>query len=683
MSSDSENKKPGIIDPPMNVQDSFTLQTWMQQVTETLRQSVGQVGSLGQSFVRFDDLVQGGLLRETGIGQSYSHAYSDGSVAGGAYQGSGTGSETYDLTPPGVVTGVVLASFVGAIQIEWVPPSVSFPHYFQVWRSSTGNAADRVMVGTTSALRYTDVNVADGVTYTYWVRVVKSVGSSVIYGAYDSDSGTAAIPKSTATNILDIVGKDMYIKTPGGDINPFTYLNLGTDDIPAWVVALRADVAIQGSLAINQLESGELSPGAAFSLGNQSVVMDTRSDGSGQVVVSGDGGTQNNDYLVLNQGAIASYVWNGSEHVPYKEVRRIERGVASAGQQVTIPAWFKAQPTIYLAPFIIPTYNPDYPNQGQQWRLSHSNVEPNPNQAGGWIFTPVAQLELTDGNSTQVYPDRTYSGSSDTYETVISNRTSLKGCQVNARINSVRSTGAAGNYYNRQVTVQVWYRSTGTTTWKVGPAKTVNPNQSNDATVVVDFTTPSVGNYDLKVTYTAADVGGTYNTGTQYEYTTRTVSGVGVHLADGDVLSSTISSTTLYNPAPSLSGWSVVKSRWSYSYVLAWQGKNWRFSLERPGTSTYNANYYTNPPLTGNIYSEASYLDERCYVSVYSGGGSYKWINVDINNVQVVYTYRRPIPVTSTPANNFYLDTIEYDQGAQQINPTNETILLNWLAVGE
>lgn len=38
MSSDSENKKPGIIDPPMNVQDSFTLQTWMRQMTEAMRE---------------------------------------------------------------------------------------------------------------------------------------------------------------------------------------------------------------------------------------------------------------------------------------------------------------------------------------------------------------------------------------------------------------------------------------------------------------------------------------------------------------------------------------------------------------------------------------------------------------------------------------------------------------------
>ncbi|WP_257263870.1 hypothetical protein [Endozoicomonas sp. ONNA2] len=44
MSKDSENKKQGIIDPPMNVQDAFILQTRMRQMTEAMREATGQIG---------------------------------------------------------------------------------------------------------------------------------------------------------------------------------------------------------------------------------------------------------------------------------------------------------------------------------------------------------------------------------------------------------------------------------------------------------------------------------------------------------------------------------------------------------------------------------------------------------------------------------------------------------------
>ncbi|AMO54512.1 hypothetical protein GZ77_23405 [Endozoicomonas montiporae] len=679
------DKQPGIIDPPLGVEDADTLQQWMQQITEATRQGMGQIGSIANSYVKFNDLVDGGFLIPMQPPGGVEYDFTNGPIGGGYYQSSGSAS--FDLTPPGKVNSVVVSSLIGAMDIEWLPPEMSFPHHYEVWRSTTSDRNDSVLIGTTSALRYSDVNVENGQTYYYWIRIVKTIGSHVIYGSYDSPSGTTGSPKSTVDNILDIVSEDMYIKTPGGNKNPFGYHNLGTDDNPDWVVALRADVAIQGNLAISQLKSGELSNTVALSVGQGSVTMDTRTDGSGQIVVTGKGGVGSNDYLILNQGRIASYVWDGSKHVQYKEVRRIERGVAPAGQLVTVPAYFKAQPTIYLAPFIIPTYNPNYPSQGQQWRLSHSNVEPNPGETGGWRFVPTAQLELTEGNSTQVYPDRTYLGSGDVYETIISRRTSLKKLRVNTRNKSIRSTGAAGNYYKRNVTVQLWYRVYGTSTWLLGKTVVVHLDSLSEKLGVVDYTLASTGDYDIKVRYVAADAGGTFTTGTQYEYTTRTVYGSSYVIADGDV-SGVDNSVTVYLGEPTLGGgWGVVKSRWQYDYKLIGQrsGSNdWFGSMERPGTSTYNFHSDNSHAMEGRHTSEAQYHDSYCRFSVgMDYKTSYNFIEMQISNVSVQYTYRRPAPVSTTPQNAFYLDTIEYDQGAQLINPTNEQILVNWLAVGE
>ena len=662
----TDQRIPGLTDPPPTP-DNLNLEQWMNQVTEILRLTTGQQGTLDNAYVSWGDMIASGLFQPVRPASTVTE-FNSGNYANGDLEQTIQG---YDLTPPRAVSNVSVSSLVGAIEIEWLPPAVGYPHYFEVWRSTDGTPDSRVLIGTSSAMQYSDVNVADGVTYTYWIRVAKTVGNTVVYGIYDSAEGTQGVPKSTADNILEVVSEDMYIKTPGGNKNPFTYLNLGTDADPDWVVALRADVAVQGSLAVSQLESGELPESVTFSVGQGSITLDTRSDGSGQMVITGAGGIENNDYLIMNQGRIASFVWNGTEHVPYKEVRRIERGVSPAGQQVAVPAYFKAQPTVYLAPFVIPTYNPDYPTQGQQWHLSHSNVEPNPTEAGGWVFTPTAQLELTEGNATLVYPDRTYNGSSDSYETVITNRTSLKSCRVNIRVKSIRSTGQAGNYYNRQVAVQVWYRPVGSAVWLIGPASTIYVSQFNDAFGALDLVLPSIGNYDLKVSYTAADSGGTFSTGAQYDYTTRQVT----PSPDSLIVkvgwpATTVQSGSLLASAPSLSGWTIYKTVWTYGwYKSGYASIPGASQFGERGTASLTRNYHSS-----SVRLTAGAVDHH---------GNLSNGHAEIWDVRVTYYYSKPITATPTPANNFYLDSIEYDQGAQQINPTDETILVNWLAVGE
>ena len=612
------DKQPGIIDPPATVDDQFTLQTWMQQMTEAVRQGMGQIGGVGNAYVTYDALASGGFVTPTGLERSGSNN----PIAGGYYQSNG-GSASFDLTPPGKVLNLAVSALVGAVLIEWTPPALSYPHHFEIWRSTTGSEDDRVLIGSTSGLTYTDVNVDDSGSYTYWVRIAKVVGNQQVFGLFHSAEGTITSPKSTVDNILEIVSEDFYIQTPDGGKNPFTYLNLGTEAEPDWIVALRADVAIQGALAVSQLQSGELSENVTFSVGNGSVTIDTRTDGSGEIVITGSGGVESNDYLVLNQGRMSSYVWNGSEHVPYKEVRRMERGVASTGQQVTIPAWFKSQPAIYLSPFVIATYNPDYPSQGQQWRLTHSNVEPNPNQTGGWIFTPIAQLELTEGSSTQLYPQKTYNGSNNYYEIILPNRNSLKSCRINLSCISVRSTGQSGNFYNRRVTATVQYRVVGYTNWTTGGTQTLNLNQGNKSSGVLDLAVPATNNYDLRIIYEAADSGGTYSSGLQYEYTTREVFGESLYTiaSRGDI--------TIQLDAPTLSGWSVVKSEWSYAYnVTSNINPNHSFyhwgTLERPGMTPVE--FRAKASLSGQVSAVANSYDNTCFIQFDSSASSYNYV---------------------------------------------------------
>lgn len=55
------------------------------------------------------------------------------------------------------------------------------------------------------------------------------------------------------------------------------------------------------------------------------------------MVITGSGGIATNDYLVLKQDRIESFIYSETEgNIRYKEVRRTESGIATNGQQVTM-----------------------------------------------------------------------------------------------------------------------------------------------------------------------------------------------------------------------------------------------------------------------------------------------------------------------------------------------------------
>ncbi len=55
------------------------------------------------------------------------------------------------------------------------------------------------------------------------------------------------------------------------------------------------------------------------------------------MLITGSGGIATNDYLVLKQDRIESFIYSETEgNIRYKEVRRTESGIATNGQQVTM-----------------------------------------------------------------------------------------------------------------------------------------------------------------------------------------------------------------------------------------------------------------------------------------------------------------------------------------------------------
>ncbi len=176
------------------------------------------------------------------------------------------------------------------------------------------------------------------------------------------------------------------------------------------------------------------------------------------MVITGSGGIASNDYLVLKEGRIESYIYTASSgHVRYKEVRRTESGIGRHNQSVVILAYFKSQPTINLYPRDITVYNADYPDQSQRLELYHSTPMPHGAIEGAWVFRPYARLLLADGSKTEVR-NALYQGASNTNTFTRGGVDQVNKVILKGRVASQRSTGSGGTWQNRKVSVTLRYR---------------------------------------------------------------------------------------------------------------------------------------------------------------------------------------------------------------------------------
>ena len=191
------DKQPGIIDPPATVDDQFTLQTWMQQMTEAVRQGMGQIGASGQAFLRRDDLVATGLLAPVADDGNAPPVQSE---VGEQYQASGQGS--YDLTPPPTPVNVVATNGFAYILLTFDFPRMDYPLHAEIWRSTTENREDAILTGAAPAGRYADNVGATDTIYYYWVRYVKTQGINQVYGAFHDAQPVAAQAQGTLNGNL-------------------------------------------------------------------------------------------------------------------------------------------------------------------------------------------------------------------------------------------------------------------------------------------------------------------------------------------------------------------------------------------------------------------------------------------------------------------------------------------------
>ena len=687
-------------------------------VREFLNRLAGRSGNAGDKAVLHSELAELGLANE--IGQRLS------------LPASAVGSITDTLEPavpsvpvieadrpdsPTNASGLSATGIFGAVILEWEAPAYNGHNHTEVWRAQVDDREQASLVHESNGSRYTDVT-GNTTQHYYWVRHVNSGGQ---VGGFNALAGTPG----QGTAIINLA--DLLLESPELSEQPFSVRNIGTDEAPEYVLIFNGYLAVNGPVNISQLKSGELQNGTALTVGRGSIELSTGTDGFGQMVITGSGGIANNDYLLLKEGRIESFIYSETAgHIRYKEVRRTESGVATNGQEVVIPAYFKAMPTVNLYPRDITVYNADYPDQSQRLEMDHSVPQPHPSIEGAWVFTPYARLLLADGTKTDA-SGKTYLGSSNSRWWAVYNTDQVKKVTVNCRVASHRSTGESTGYQNRKATLTLAYRPDGSD-WISSESASVDINQFETHVLQVSKTLPQA-NYDIAVSLTTEDREGTFTSGSiDYEYDQRGKLGTALDVTLSPEGTSSKSAT--YDIAINnhqLSGWEITRIEYTATVDINILVKNLLYSNSTYGSravikgrvrvklpdgagghQTYEETTlhdqvltdgdlnqriveYRNIPLS---WADTTYLDGKIHppIELWCERAGYRYVGIEglrpsslasiyVRSIRATVYYRKPRSISTSPVNTFYWDSTRYDLGATDVSLTDA--IIHWTATGE
>lgn len=677
-------------------------------VREILNRMLGRTGKAGDKVIFESDLVRLGLADE--IGNALSQPVKPNRpITDSLKPVEGLQIPDKPVTP----TGLSAAGTFGAVILQWQPPVYKGHNHTEVWRAQVDDREQATQVHEASGSRYSDV-LGSSTPHYYWIRHVNTAGQQ---SGFNQLAGIQGNP----TAIISV--QDLLLEHPDITTQPFSVVNLGTEANPNYAIALNANIAVNGQVNISQLQSGELANGTALTVGQGSIEFGTGSDGYGQIVITGQGGIASKDYMLLKQGRIESYIYTASfGHVRYKEVRRNESGTAGSGQQVTVPAYFKAQPTIHLYPRDVSIYNAAYSTQSQRLEIWHTTPAPHPSIEGAWVFTPYARLVLSAGSDT-VSANWTYSGNSNDQSAYLTNITNLQAITVYGRAASRRHTGSGNSYQNRKVTMYLYYRVSGTSNWISAGTTAVNVNQFNTHTLSLSKSL-STGQYDIRVRFIAADRSGTFTSGdVSYEYTERSASGSGWTVSKNGPNSGLNENHNITVSTPSMSGWEVTRIDYSFVADITLRARTLYASSYETNvdnnskgyaevtipngnsTKTFRFDSPDSNAVSGYPWREVSYSNQsftqtdtqykdgtiRPAVNIKAKYTGYEYnsgtpvassyVSVTIKSVSATVYYRRVQSSSTTAYNQYYFDSASYNRGATDISLSNAVI--TWTASGE
>lgn len=640
---------------------------------------------------------------------------------------------------PTVPVSLGTTSSWGAIFLDWDYAAYNNEGGTEIWRSVVNDRTTANLIKLATGRSYADLVGAQAISYFYWLRN-RSANNTV--------SGYNQLEGVQGSSNLKTTVQDFVMVHPEAEFVPFSIEQFGVDenDEPIWKILMNADVLIKGDLAIGQLISGEMSEGVEFSIGRGSIVMSTDTGTGaalGSILVTGDGGIAENDYLRIGNSAIISKVWDeeSGTHVDYKELRRVERGQAQNGVQVKIPAYFKKEPTVYLSPEEVTTYSGAHSGQDQRLIIKTGSILPPAPPLpfdGSWYFTPTAILTLSTGVDTQAEPF-TQSGPSDTatYESLHTFLTTI-GMSATFTVSS-RKKLANTNFKNRLIDITIDGSLNGGAYSEIGSGSVIVTGDGTTAQITISVSPLTSGTWKFRYNFEASDSDGeTSSGGDEFELQDDTgTNGALISLITEPNVPVKSGLVQQYRPVRS-ADWDLYAVDYSYEYtwsIDAWcvivgsgtfPDKEGGFgSITIPGVTDdmgargscssfsgdfCNCNEYPYQDSTIRSVSGSGtggtdgkvtitendplFLDGKYTSSeVFANGdnnpssclpNTFKGTaraQFEVTAYNVTYYYRKRITQDLTVTNYFQVNTVSADLGASDISVGLTTI--NWLATGE
>jgi len=186
-SSNTTGLRPAVLPAIERVHftDPTAARAW-EQLRSVIETRFGAGGRKLDKAVTWHDLVQAGLA---------NMRLPDGRLIRGKVGGEfvPAAMAAIDSAPPDGIppapTGLVVTPALATVMLEWDKPAFAHYGYAELWRASTNNLAQAVMVGQTTAWVYADpLQSGDEVTYWYWIRFISAGGKQ---GPFNAVSGTS------------------------------------------------------------------------------------------------------------------------------------------------------------------------------------------------------------------------------------------------------------------------------------------------------------------------------------------------------------------------------------------------------------------------------------------------------------------------------------------------------------
>lgn len=368
-------------------------------------------------------------------------------IGGGGISDPGGGA---DATPPSPPTNLVIQNDVLSHTLTWTNPTESDFSHIEVWRSLTQDRTQAQCVGI--ATKPTETITLNGVSprlnYYYWIRAIDTSGNYSLWTPNDLMGGEliagefAQSINSMLSELMDdtryltnhtIVADSFKIIQPNAGLTTgksvFAVGNInGTPS-----VGISGNLIIDGSIVSNALHTGvvtadkigagavtavkvaanaingdhiaatssiKLLEGGKLTVGNNNIILDSTTD---QIIVAPDNGTvvgtpnlSGVNYCTLANGDLEFMYWNGSTHILYNSVKRIESAAGCVNNvKVTVPGIWKKTPKIIVSPHSLQTFHKNYVGYNQKLNCAAQSITRS--SSGVVQFTPVANLSLSDG----------------------------------------------------------------------------------------------------------------------------------------------------------------------------------------------------------------------------------------------------------------------------------------------